>query len=208
MKHKLLFLLGSFIFSISIFAQVPCGISSLEACDDNNDGVAIFDLTIYDDIYPFCIVNANSSDYLSPTHHISQEDADAGVNPINNSQTFLGTNGQFIYMRAEPLNPETHSVLSFLTYELVFENCLSLYEITLQDIIIYPNPVSDFLNIKFEKSLTGKLKVEIINLQGKLIMSQNLEGKTLDVSQLNLGIYLLKIKDENSFEKVFKLVKK
>ena len=121
MKHKLLFLLLIlFSFQNTLHAQTPCGITELTACDDDTNGLAIFDITIFDNIYPFCVVNANASDYYAPTHHLTQADADTGANPIMNPETFESSNGQFIFMRAEPLNSGTHSVLAFQTFELIF----------------------------------------------------------------------------------------
>ncbi len=66
------------------------------------------------------MINADNNDYYAPTHHLTQQDADTGANPIANPETFEGTNAQAIFMRAEPLNSTTHAVLAFQTYELIF----------------------------------------------------------------------------------------
>lgn len=69
---------------------------------------------------------------------------------------------------------------------------------------IFPNPVSNgkvFINTKF--NLTKK--IEIYDVLGKKIMSQTLYGKELNISDLNPGVYILKIK-EGEFSATRKLV--
>ena len=59
-------------------------------------------------------------------------------------------------------------------------------------ILIYPNPTKDFF--KIDMSYQINYKVEIFNIQGKLISSQ-LNRDLFDVSNLSNGIYLLLITD-------------
>ncbi|HZW63667.1 MAG TPA: T9SS type A sorting domain-containing protein [Flavobacteriaceae bacterium] len=206
MKYKLLLLL-LFLFPIqNIVAQPPCGISALESCDDNNDGLALFDLTVLDNTYPFCFVNANPALYYPPTHHLSQADADTGNNPIANPETFLGSNEQFIYMRAESLNSESEPLLSFLCYELVVENCLNTQDFDLNRLRVYPNPVVDILKIDAEDEFND-LEIEVYNLQGKRVFNQLFYENRIDLSELTSGVYFLKVKSDFG-KKVFKLVKK
>ncbi len=55
---------------------------------------------------------------------------------------------------------------------------------------VYPNPAKDVLNI----SVTQTSKLEIINVTGQMVESTWLEGQTsIDVSQLNKGIYFIKV---------------
>lgn len=67
---------------------------------------------------------------------------------------------------------------------------------------VYPNPTSNFLNIETEDQIN---EVVVYDLQGKLILRTN--EKTLDVSNLNSGLYFLKVKSANS-SSVIKFVKK
>lgn len=55
-------------------------------CDDDNDGMAIFDLTIQDaSVYGI----QNPADFDPITYHISLADAEAGINAINPANAFL-----------------------------------------------------------------------------------------------------------------------
>lgn len=58
---------------------------------------------------------------------------------------------------------------------------------------IFPNPVNDILNIKYD----GLIKsVELYDLQGQLVLTTN--QKTLEISKLQSGVYVLKIQDEKN----------
>jgi hypothetical protein len=61
-------------------------------------------------------------------------------------------------------------------------------------ITIYPNPVSDVLNISMK--ITKEEKVEIYNMEGRKIMETTIgKGKnSINVSHLQIGDYILKIK--------------
>ena len=60
---------------------------------------------------------------------------------------------------------------------------------------LYPNPVSSELNISSDKAIQ---KVEVYNLSGALVNTQNGNSNTLDMSNLANGSYLLKVFTENS----------
>lgn len=59
---------------------------------------------------------------------------------------------------------------------------------------IYPNPVMDIVNINIADELAG---VEIFDLSGKRIMQETGNLKSLNVSNLSTGIYMLRAKTIN-----------
>ncbi|MDZ7741188.1 MAG: T9SS type A sorting domain-containing protein [Bacteroidota bacterium] len=63
---------------------------------------------------------------------------------------------------------------------------------------IYPNPVSNQLNIEFERDFTGS--VQIIDLAGRIIVQKQIDGQksNLDMSQENQGVYFYRILNESS----------
>ena len=70
------------------------------------------------------------------------------------------------------------------------------------DLVVYPNPTTDFLYIK-----TSKLdleKVFIFDLSGKLLFSE--KSKTIDVKNLPSATYIISIKTSNAL-KSFKFIK-
>lgn len=74
--------------------------------------------------------------------------------------------------------------------------------------LLYPNPVKDKLSIEFEKN--EKCMISIYNLKGQVIFSEFKIGRnkttTLDLSSLNRGIYIVKIKTQQSISS-YKIVK-
>jgi len=69
--------------------------------------------------------------------------------------------------------------------------------------IIFPNPAKDVVNIKNDKGLK---KAEIIDMTGKKVMES--ASKTIDVSNLTTGQYIIKMTFENGSTDTQKLIKK
>jgi len=58
----------------------------------------------------------------------------------------------------------------------------------------YPNPASDWLNIKMPEKLTGSNTIaSIFDLTGKLIINKKLSGQSINVSSLKPGMYLIRL---------------
>ena len=70
------------------------------------------------------------------------------------------------------------------------------------DISIYPNPTNYKL---FIQGLSSSSRVSIYNVLGKLVLSQTI-SKEIDVNNLQSGIYIIKITDEQK-EIVRKFIK-
>ena len=64
---------------------------------------------------------------------------------------------------------------------------------------MYPNPGKDIVNLKFKQPQSNLITVNAYNIQGKLVLSSNLQllnnSSKLDVSELTTGLYFLKILD-------------
>ena len=59
------------------------------------------------------------------------------------------------------------------------------------DISVYPNPVSDRLYVK--QPLNTKPVVEMYDMQGKQIFNKLLDNNFIDVSELQTGVYIVKL---------------
>lgn len=77
---------------------------------------------------------------------------------------------------------------------VVWQSSLSMDEFSEVAIKLYPNPVSDYLNIS---GINSKTLVEIYDTLGKNILSKMIDGsqKQIDVSYISTGIYLFKLTD-------------
>jgi hypothetical protein len=74
------------------------------------------------------------------------------------------------------------------------DNCasLSVGELSLDTVSIYPNPATSVLHIEMTQSIK---QVTIYSMLGKAIVST--QSNTVDVSGLSNGLFLIKIEDEN-----------
>jgi hypothetical protein len=74
------------------------------------------------------------------------------------------------------------------------------------NITVYPNPANDKLNIEFDET-TKNVSFSIADLSGKTIISSTLiNSSSIDISGLNIGMYLLNI-DTNNGTKTVKFIK-
>ncbi len=78
--------------------------------------------------------------------------------------------------------------------------CLGLADIQikkhLSSIVLYPNPTSDILNIMIETNITEPLNISLYSIQGQKLWEAFIrhdEVFTKDVSELNSGIYIIKV---------------
>ena len=83
-------------------------------------------------------------------------------------------------------------------------NTLSVNENMLLDFSVYPTPTENTLNIK---SKTEIVKIEIYSKLGQLVL-KNTDKNTIDISNLNQGIYFVKVANINGDFGVRKVVKK
>ena len=67
-------------------------------------------------------------------------------------------------------------------------------------IIVYPNPVNDFLNIQ---SLHPNLKFTVFDINGKQIFNGTLISNQISVSHLKSGTYIIKLIDDNIVSYIF-----
>lgn len=69
---------------------------------------------------------------------------------------------------------------------------------------IYPNPATSILNVDVLNAKSANLKAEILDLGGRIVKVLNLNGiaksesKVMDITGLQSGVYLFKLRDGNS----------
>ena len=85
--------------------------------------------------------------------------------------------------------------------------CLGNNSFNDSELIIYPNPVEDLLNISYSEELS---KVEIITILGQIVYSKKLsESSTrIDFSRYSTATYIVRIYDINNNIKTVKIIKK
>lgn len=83
---------------------------------------------------------------------------------------------------------------------------------TPEEILVYPNPAKDFVNLEANKQLQYPIKITITDSVGKLVISKEIEksgmGKSirLSIAQLLTGVYNITISSIGNQRNSFKLV--
>ncbi len=79
------------------------------------------------------------------------------------------------------------------TFHTIIEGqTLSIEDETLEGVQIYPNPVTNVLNIQTTSDLGDKI-VTVFNINGKRVLNEKLINNTLEVSTLQSGMYFLRL---------------
>jgi hypothetical protein len=83
-------------------------------------------------------------------------------------------------------------------------NLSGISNITDAGITIYPNPAFTMLNLE---GIQPSDEIQLLDLQGKLVLSGNQQSKSLDISMLEKGVYLLRITREGKHVQTVKILK-
>lgn len=183
------------------------------------DFTGFFNDWIYGEGYPTYTIKWKQSANLDMNFLVSQTQSDPSVSffemPLPVKVT--GSNGETAFLVLEntsnaqlfskPLNFQVVNVE--FNYEkqiieknstVVFDDALSTESASKNEVMLFPNPVSDRLNMKGIKKTSD---FEIFSTDGKLIRKGKYSpSKTIDVSSLKVGVYFLKINTKS-----FKFVK-
>lgn len=74
--------------------------------------------------------------------------------------------------------------------------------------ILYPNPVIDKLQISYESLKAGSAQIEVIDVQGKVLIRQFISGQNginhavIPVAQLQGGLYICILQNEGKLETI------
>ena len=126
---------------------------------------------------------------------------------------FTGPGAQFTYTFTIPgittyiCDPHPNSMYGAVTVL----GTASTNEINNFEFEIYPNPVIDIVNLTFENNFENMFKVEIYDSLGRLSFTQNKSSTgnklSLNISELERGIYILKLYNNNKIS-VQRIIKK
>lgn len=75
---------------------------------------------------------------------------------------------------------------------------------------VYPNPTTDYLQLKVESEKLKDLSFQLYNMNGKLIQSEKITGNQTSIVMSNLvpATYFVKVVQGNKEVKTFKVVKR
>ncbi len=123
----------------------------------------------------------------------------------NNRNPFIDSMNFACYIDFTTMNKETNAS-PCLTNSISLEEQSSLIEL-----IAFPNPTQNILNLQYEMKNAEKMTISIFNSVGKRIKSMEVKGlergfESIDVSNLSEGIYQVKVTG-STFESQLKFIK-
>ncbi len=192
-------LTAGFTYDVSYY--VSLGDTSQYAC--NNIGVHFSDTVI--------LYNTSISNVLLnvPFHVFSQLIITEMVGWYLISGKYTANGGEKYMVVGNFLNDISTSYIStgngsqpwayyyFDDFNVSLDSTTSLEELKIDDIVISPNPSTDVFTVSTKYGFLLNGKVEAFNLEGQLIISQEIRSEqkfTIDLKNFASGVYLLKMK--------------
>ncbi len=107
------------------------------------------------------------------------------------NHSLSGTKNQILNLVSDPSNwIQTDTRPTSATWEISSNITLSKQNETQQDVSVFPNPAHG--NLLYFKGLHQKSRIEIFNMQGKLVKSEK-TTRWLEIGDLDQGLYLIQI---------------
>lgn len=167
--------------------------SRLSFISGSNDDHRPSDFVVYDGYMYYSGRDGNNSeDHLWRTDGITVEQLDnfiisvAQLEIYDNRIFFRGAEDEVTGLELYSFDPESLSVVQINP---------------LNELVVYPNPVQN--QIHFSQELPDA-HYQLFNLQGKLIQQGEINNQRIQTN-LQQGMYLLKVVDQANFNKTFKL---
>ena len=154
-----------------------------EACGDNDN----INCTLDDNgNAPQCSGIPSVSGLIAPYESLSA---------FNN----LPANGEWILKIKDPYNGDGGTVNSFSIDICYITNSLGIDSNSLTNTSVYPNPTKDNLNIDIPNAI-GTSKLKLYDVQGRFVMetSTNSTHEVMNIGNLQSGVYMLSIENENN----------
>jgi hypothetical protein len=158
----------------------------------------------------FSITNANETQLTNMMHAVTH--TGNGLTPSNNSKSWsfdwtapvAGTGGITFYASlnaADGNNAASGDVIYNTNYTYTEDISAGIDNESQANLFnIYPNPANDVLSI--EALSSGLYEVKVLDLAGKLILSEQLEGglenKSINIENLAKGVYIIQIQDKDT----------
>ena len=95
------------------------------------------------------------------------------------------------------------------TIEFVVLSNLELTALTLK-VVTYPNPTTNYIVLALTNATLSDLSYAMFNVQGRLVTKGKVQQESTQIAMKNLatGVYILKVNQNNSELKTFKIIKK
>jgi hypothetical protein len=115
--------------------------------------------------------------------------------------------GQLVYTTSTGIGTVTQGVQQAFEFQTLSNSELNTINLSA---IMYPNPTSDYVMLKISDHALDNLSYNLIDINGKAISNGSItNGDTqINMQQLAIGMYILKVNQNNQELKTFKIIKK
>ena len=131
-----------------------------------------------------------------------------GGDALSREGTVAYTIGQIIYTTNTGANGSVAQGVQQAFEISIVEGLLEVKGMNIK-VSAYPNPTTDFLNLKVEKYDNANLSYQLFDMDGKLLETNKLKGDQtiIGMSHLASATYFVRIIQDNQKIKVFKIIK-
>lgn len=167
----------------------------------NTSNTTITDWELVFDMQPTITGAWNCRWTSSKPYHIQNPSWDRNFAP-GTSKT-IGFNGTYV----GSIVPPTTGTFNGQQFTFVTNGFKSAMEEVVTEVIVAPNPATDILNVFVPEVET--FNVEIISLSGAVVANAHVSGNntTLDITDVNPGIYMVVVKANNQVNRTRLIVK-
>lgn len=145
--------------------------------------------------------------YFFQTASAQQATVTSGGNATGTNGTSSYSIGQVIYSSASGTNGYVNQGVQ-QPFEIFTLGNDAFPEIQLL-MTVYPNPTTEFVNLKIENHSLEDLQFQLLDLNGRQIQFKKIATSETQISMGNLSkaIYLLNVFEDNKVVKTFKIIK-
>ncbi len=144
---------------------------------------------------------------------VAQESTNASGGTVKNSNGEVSYSiGQIAYEAQSSIAGSINQGVQ-VAYIVTETTHIDNYECLSHDISVFPNPSTDYLNLKienFENRAVSELYYQLFDLNGKLILNGMIKSSEtkIDMQYQKTGTYLVKVLSNNKEVKTYKILKK
>ncbi|QBN20508.1 T9SS type A sorting domain-containing protein [Flavobacterium nackdongense] len=137
----------------------------------------------------------------------SLDNANLVADPANYTRTFTfatPADATFVYISVGSKGAVSNLQLN--TVNLTDTGALSINEVEKSQFTVYPNPANNDVTIS---NIQGDFSYKIVDVSGKIAKSSTKQASnTINISDLNAGVYFMEITNSDNIKQTTKLIKK
>lgn len=127
----------------------------------------------------------------------------------DDNTAFTYINNNWVPLQFDGNSYMSHMEMKIMAFDFLPDNNLLPDTASFPDILIYPNPSSEFFNVYFKSGISGEISFELYNISGVMVyhdvVSEPIDNYPV-IHNLDMGVYILQIKQNNKLIKVRKVL--